>query len=478
MPTPSPRRDRRFWLAALALVAVGALLRLLAARGDLWLDEIWSLQLAGVAGSVAGVFTALHHDNNHYLNTVWLLWCGPAAGPLLYRAVSVASGAVMLAALAARPLGLDRGQTLAALLLNAVSPLLVVLQSEARGYGLAMACAVAGALCLGRLLDEPRPGRAAAFAAIAVAGLLAHLTFLFALTAFAAWSAVALLSRRDFRSRTLACFAVAFAFPGLALGALWALDLRVLKVGGGPEFERVAVLRQLLRETLGLQSGFGELAGALFLAAALFEVARLIRARRAEWAFYLTVLVLAPTLVILGSHAEYQAPRYFSVAMPFLLVLVGSVLARLWDSGWLGRGGAALLLAVFLVGSARELFGLVALGRGHYREAVAYLIQNSPPDDPTIGSDHDFRNPMLLAYFARQLAGGDVLQYEPQAQWTTHAPRWFIRHDPSETPDTRDFSLGGVGHYHLERQFPFYGGISGWHWLVYRRADSGSAPGR
>ena len=46
-----------WWLAAAALVLAGAVVRVLGARGDLWLDEIWSMELARVAGSAVGVFT-------------------------------------------------------------------------------------------------------------------------------------------------------------------------------------------------------------------------------------------------------------------------------------------------------------------------------------------------------------------------------------------------------------------------------------
>src|SRR5512135_3181929 len=71
-PEPEPGTGALWLGAAGAMVLVGAVLRALAARGDLWLDEIWSIEWARKAGSFLGVFTNVHVDNNHYLNTLFL----------------------------------------------------------------------------------------------------------------------------------------------------------------------------------------------------------------------------------------------------------------------------------------------------------------------------------------------------------------------------------------------------------------------
>ena len=72
---------------ALILLALGAALRLLCARGDLWFDELWSLTHALRVENPLDVLLRpeLQHDNNHWLNTLWLHWLGPEASPLAYR---------------------------------------------------------------------------------------------------------------------------------------------------------------------------------------------------------------------------------------------------------------------------------------------------------------------------------------------------------------------------------------------------------
>ncbi|MBI2400249.1 MAG: hypothetical protein HYV23_04220, partial [Deltaproteobacteria bacterium] len=63
--------ERRVYSALAACLAFFALLRLLAAYGDFYVDEIWSFFFARQLNSPFDVF-ALNHDNNHILNTLYL----------------------------------------------------------------------------------------------------------------------------------------------------------------------------------------------------------------------------------------------------------------------------------------------------------------------------------------------------------------------------------------------------------------------
>ena len=70
------------------LLVLSAGLRLLAARGDLWLDELWSLSFARQMTSPLDVWTAIHHDNNHPLNTLYLFVVVHLAGAHASRCCS------------------------------------------------------------------------------------------------------------------------------------------------------------------------------------------------------------------------------------------------------------------------------------------------------------------------------------------------------------------------------------------------------
>src|SRR5471032_1187414 len=137
--------------AALGIaVAAFAALRLACLRNDLWLDEIWSLQLVGLAHSPLQILTRLRSENNHPLNSLWLYLVGPGAPEWAYRLLSWATGsaAVGLAGLLARgqfkrmhpadPEGGAEAAGLITVLLFGGSYLFILYSSEARGYAPAL----------------------------------------------------------------------------------------------------------------------------------------------------------------------------------------------------------------------------------------------------------------------------------------------------------------------------------------------------
>src|SRR5271169_109738 len=79
-------------IAAIGLVVLGAILRVYGARGDLWLDEIWSLVLLEPVKSFGEIIWGINHDNNHILNSIYLYMIGPNATPILLRGLSISFG--------------------------------------------------------------------------------------------------------------------------------------------------------------------------------------------------------------------------------------------------------------------------------------------------------------------------------------------------------------------------------------------------
>ena len=107
-------------MPAVAVIGLaGLVLRVLGARGDLWLDEIWSLALLEPLTSIDQIFWRINHDNNHFLNSIYLYLVGPDASPLLQRGLSIALGvgAIVAAGAAAR----GRSAIVATSLLFAIS---------------------------------------------------------------------------------------------------------------------------------------------------------------------------------------------------------------------------------------------------------------------------------------------------------------------------------------------------------------------
>ena len=100
----------RWWGLGLlvGLMIVGAVVRWMGTRDGLWLDEIFSLRVARAVGSWWDVFTGVHSDNNHYLNTLWMYWVKGSEDAGVLRGFSVVCG--VLAIPAAWWLGVQRGR--------------------------------------------------------------------------------------------------------------------------------------------------------------------------------------------------------------------------------------------------------------------------------------------------------------------------------------------------------------------------------
>jgi hypothetical protein len=120
--------------AAAAILLLALILRILGARGELWLDELWSLKLIDEVKARHDLFWGLAVDNNHYLNTLYLYLVGADAPVLVQRGLSIALGTatVAVAGLAMRRSG--AAGMLGAMVLFAVSYPMVNYGSEARGY--------------------------------------------------------------------------------------------------------------------------------------------------------------------------------------------------------------------------------------------------------------------------------------------------------------------------------------------------------
>ena len=456
-------------MAAGAVVLAAAVLRILGAGGDLWLDEVWSVELARAAGLAGAVFTQVHHDNNHHLNTLWLLALGYDAGELPLRLLAVAAGTATVA-VAALGGARDRTLSLAWAFLLSFSYVAIHYGSEARGYGLALLFAVVAYVTMDRFLLTGRLAWAFAFAASAVLGLLSHLTFLYALLAFLAWGTA--VAWRDRGKRSLhAGLLVALVPPALCFTALWTVDLRFLVVGRGPDYQVWSVLRELVRTTFGIPRGPLEWLALPVLVLPAAELVRLVRSQDLRWVHFLVVTLAGPAAVLLVSRPDYLAPRYFLVAVPFLLWLTAAGAVRIARTGRAGLSLVAVLAVLFLAGNGIHVARLLRDGRGQYREAIAFIVRNESGPVATVGSDHDFRNATVIGRLLPGLPGAARFRYVQAGEWRDDSPGWVLVHHFAEDPVPDPVILGPTGtRYDLLRVFP-YAGLSGWDWYVYQMAQ-------
>ncbi len=465
--------DRRLQVLTWVALSLSALAIIGAARGDLWLDEIWSLAFARNARSVADIFVRFHNDNNHPLNTLFLHFLGNPQALIVYRLLAILCGvgSVYLASRIARA---DWGgpEALGATILTGASFPLLLYFSEARGYAPALFFALAGYAAWRRISRRFGTGTLLGFWACAVLGFLSHATFILAAMAFLAGSLVQEIRTAGPLAKRALRVAVLHLPPLVFFAGWYVFFLRPMTIGKGPILGTGPVIGQAAALLLGLPDAPGFRAAAVILTLALIAagILSLRDERRVLGAFFLTVLLAAPALLLLLSRPQFLYFRYLIVCFPFFLLLLARAAceaARRLPARW--RWVPWVALALVVAGQVPRDFRLLTVGRGQYSAAFQYVVEHSPPGVVRIASDQDFRNEMLFDFYAPRVPPPSHLRYVERAQWFVETPDWFLVHsqDASFQP-LATVSAEGAGLFRLVKTYP-YAGYSGWTWYLYQR---------
>jgi len=480
-PASRPSGDISFLVLAVAIGAVSAMLRVWGCLNDFWLDEIWSWTMAQRVTSVWQIFGGIHHDNNHYLNTLWMYLLGDQRDWVLYRIPALVAGTTAVITAGLGQWRRDRIAALTAMLLLGVSYLLVLYSSEARGYGPVMAFALFAFLAAQRHLEDRRWTSAAVFWLSSVLGFLSTLTFSSCYLGILAWSGARLArERRDWWQAT-ARAARMHIVPVAVVLALYLVDVRHMVIGGGPRLSLGSVLKSTFALALGAppSGGWAIVASSCALLLLAAGVWMLWRDGSDVWIFFVVTIVLAPLLQVLVWQAPALFVRYWLVSVLFFLLLLSQLLARLYRRDAAGKIVFLTLLSLFTIGNFWHTARLLRYGRGSYLVALEYIVDHTHGSLVTVGSDHDFRHPMILSFYVRYLRKRSTVQYYPRSEWPASGPEWFLAHSQDQEFHPRKTLTLGLGdRYALVKQYP-YGGLSGWREFVYHnveasRADDGS----
>jgi len=471
-PTLEP--PRTFWRPALVLYVFFSALIVLSARGNLWLDEIWSVDFARGAESLHDLFVRFRHDNNHPLNTVFQYLVRQQTVFLVDRMLAVLSGIgalVVVGEWTQRVWG-RRESVLSILFIGLSFPLLLYF-SEARGYAPALFFAVLAFVSLERNLTAFKPWRLHLFLAASALGVLSHSTFVIVTIALLVMHASVLLKNRTapFPSR-LPGFLL-HQVPALAFPTIWYfLFVRGMEIGGGPVERKIDVVGQAAGYLLGLPVLPPWSWTALVLAVLLigWGTRRLRKDERHEWMFFPAMLILAPALVLALARPKFVYFRYFILCFPFFYMLLAYSLARAtltWNRSV--RWFPWVMLSLLLIGHGPRDLALLRDGRGQYAAAWARIARDSKGEDVYVGSDHDFRNRMVLGFYAARASMGKLLYYVDQNDWKRRTPEWILITQGQEFIDPPDeIPFTDVGVYRYVARYDA-APVSGWGWFLYRK---------
>jgi len=472
--TASIEPPKSFWMPAIALYALFSVLIVLSARGDLWLDEIWSIDFARSADSVRDLFVRFRHDNNHPLNTIYQYLVRQQSAFLVDRLFSIISGIGTLIVCGewARRVWGRRESVLSILLMGASFPLLLYF-SEARGYAPAIFFSALAFASLERNLSSFRVGRLCLFLMASALGVLSQSTFVIATIALCIMHAVIVFKAQDQPASRRLTHVLIHQVPALLFPAIWyVLFVRHMEIGGGPVERKLNVIGQaagyLLGFPIAVPGSWLALCAAMLLI--YWGTRRLKKDGRPEWIFFPVMLVLAPALVLALVRPKYLYFRYFILCFPFFYMLLAYAFGRAtvtWSRSW--RWVPWLVVLALVTGQSTRIQALVREGRGHYSAAWARIAKDSASSDVVVGSDHDFRNRMVLRFYAARSSAGKLLYYSPQADWKHRPPQWILVTEGGEFVDPPDeIPFTDVGTYRYVASYDA-APVSGWGWFLYRK---------
>jgi hypothetical protein len=462
------------YVAICALVAGAAILiRIRAAMNDLWMDEIWSIELVRELHSALGVFTQTHHDNNHYFNSLFIYFCGQRGDWPGYRILSelAGTGTIVLAwFIGARR---DKPTAFFSIFLVSFSYVLILYSSEARGYAPLIFFCFLCFLILQSFFERQRWQLAPSFSLSAVFGFTSHLTFLIFLSASLIWFWVRLFRLKLPLTRIAGWTAAFYAIPFVYLGVLYLVDLRYLQIGGGTPISLVDGYGATLAWVLGgpNASWLQRFTGAITATGLIAGLAVLIRARSDQWVFFLGVTVVIPLSMALFEHGTLHYVRYFMVAFAFELLLLARVLGRLWQLGRTGKTASVVFSMLFLTLNAQDIESLFTYGRGNLAKAVNYMAENAREQPISFGGEQDFRTQFMLGFYWREMMGDKPASYYDHDHWPREGPEWVIFDKESFTkpvPPGQRFSDKFGNWYELVRTFPT-APLSGVHLFLYQK---------
>jgi hypothetical protein len=448
------------------LIFLGAVLMIPCSTGPLWFDEIFSFQWAKSAKTPWQLLELYRHDNNHPLNSLWMMLVGEDRPPWAYRLLSILSGILSLILIHRIAQRLSARFAWIPLLLAATSFPLVLYASEARGYAPAIAC------LLGAYLAFSGTGclawRVPLFWALCTLAVLAHGT---ALIILAALGAAALLNGILEKTPPLVVFSRAilwFAIPLLVASAHWWFFLRQMIIAGGPEYGIPTVVSHFFGYALGLP---GAASGPPMLAAAgLALLATALLFGRFPDAFTRSfaagATVIFPCLSLFASDTTYLYFRYFLVCLPFAYLLAAPLAERIAAWGRIPMAVAALVLTAVVAGQAPRLWILATQGRGDYLAALRVIASDSSTP-PTIVSNNDLQVGLVLGYLRSRHPELEPLRFQSQKSRTESAPGWILyatQEDPPALPQPA-IDLNGRRYAAVAKHLS--APVSGAHWALY-----------
>jgi len=482
-PTLESGRMRTVYVVlGVAIVLVGAGLRVQGAMGELWFDEIWSFNIATGLESWHEAFWRYPKDNNHPLNTWWLYMMGVDRENLAYHLFSVITGTASIVVagwIAARHhTKYVALRMLAAMILVAVMYPFVNYGSEARGYAPMMLFSLLAFACI----ENPKATSTHArwgYGLGGILGVLSHLATLPILFALSVCFGVRqLLQGRGLVHTVHATVrlngplvaGLLIFVSGLSYGIH--LNNNIIEFGGSTltcagQNCFLTALGAMIRFMIG---GFnivspGLLSG-FYIMFSIVGVAWLggIGNRRA---LPLGLILLGvPLLFFVAGQPAIPHGRYFFAVFAFFPLFIVEIMGELFKRGTVARVLSCLALIALVGVNGWAVRQFLHVGRGNTTSALEFILANFGDGPIRIGTEMTYQLQTVMDFTKRHIAPDRSIEIIKFKNIPTVKPAWLI----SVTIHTENLPAtactGGLL-YTLEKGYGHWG-MSGSTWGLYR----------
>lgn len=450
-----------------AVIVLSLLIRIWFARSELWYDEILSIVLSEHIGSPWGILTQIHHDNSHYLNTLYLWLLGFRAPYLAYHGVSLFFGTLLQVAVSMYAFRRSTREGVILTVLTSFSFFLFLYGWQARGYAPMLFFGLLSYFFLSQYLAHPKYSMALLYGASACIAFLWHLTYLHFLLGFFLWSTCILRRRYEWKVvciHLLRCFLLPVAF----LFSLYVVDIRVMEIGGGEKKSLDLILQTILTTSIGFPSE-GTLLS-FVLSACIFwgivaAVERRLHHSSNDALLFILMLVVVPAVSLLCLRPTFVYPRYFLPSIFFLILLYARTAADMYDKGSVLRVLSLVFVALYCAGNIVTILSYAPLVSGGHVPALSSMAANSVTNSVRVGSTSDSHNSSILYFYSKRLS--QDFQYVPQAEAVVNPPQWFLKDKSAfEIIENPQIFAYGIS-YCLQSALP----QNGHRWAVYLRCE-------
>lgn len=460
--------SRRLLLLAALVVLAGGVLRVWASFTAFWLDEVLTL-VWPTRFSYWDLLThkVTKHDNNHVLNSMFMKLVGDPDHWVWFRMLSFVTGTIAVACMGWIGWRRSPAEGMIATILGAFSYVLIHYSSEARGYGPLCCFALLSFIAVDRARRSPGWPVAIGFWLVVILGVLSHSTYAFAYIGLAAWSGILWfpVNRRS-AGELLRMHLV----PVIVLAVIYFGRIRGMAIGGGPEFDLLRVMTNALSHCIGGRYGNwrGDALALLVISLASLEITLRWREWEAakSWMFYTAMLVLTPFLVFFVLKPNIIYLRYLLVCVPFVLLLLSALGARLWSCCKWGRVATVILIGLLVYLNSTHTRMLLGNGRGNYLKALRFISELDASPTIYVTGNNPVHIGEVIKYHNRFLDRKVVYIKKDDVKTPL---RWFIQ----EVKRFKEIPASGKGlllrtqwgDYNFAKRY-HYSSLSGAHWYI------------